>query len=101
MESIDTQLEKVVSSTVESGASSRKEEKRPRTARGEAAWQKRLLPLMVIMLVTLTAFFFVASFVQLYYLQTRIEHAPQLDLGPAMTTLDAFEEDLKSGTVDE
>jgi len=54
---------------------------------------------MVGMLVTLTAFFFIASLVQLYYLQTRIEHAPQLDLAPAMASLDDFEKDLKSGAL--
>ena len=51
------------------------------------------------MLVALTAFFFIASFVQLYYLQTRIEGAPQLDLSPALTSLDNFEKDLKNGGV--
>jgi hypothetical protein len=108
MESLDTAVEGVVSSNAQLSAGvrkedvrkedSRKEEKRPRAARGEAAWQKRLLPLMVSMLVTLTAFFFVASFIQLYYLQTRIEQAPQLDLKPALSTLDAFEKEIKSGT---
>jgi hypothetical protein len=50
---------------------------------GEAAnpgGQERLLPLMVGMVVVLTLFFFVASFVQLGYLHRRIEHGPPLDL---------------------
>jgi hypothetical protein len=52
---------------------------------------------MVGLLVTLTAFFIVASFVQLYYLQTRIEKAPRLDLGPAMASLDEIAKDMQSG----
>lgn len=75
------------------------EQKRARRRGGGETWQGRLLPLMAGMLVALTAFFFVASFVQLYYLQTRIERAPQLDLGPAMTWFDGFEKDLRSGVV--
>ena len=66
---------------------------------GEEAWQRRLLPLMVSILVGLTAFFFIASFVQLYYLQNRIEHAPQLDLRSAINSFDDFEKDVKSGAV--
>jgi hypothetical protein len=77
----------------------RKEEKRVKVSRAENAWQRKLLPLMVSMLVALTAFFFVASFIQLYYLQTRIEKTPQLDLEPAMASLDEFEKDLKSGSL--
>src|SRR5207244_4037724 len=57
-----------------------------RRASADRTWQKRLLPVMVGLLVTLTAFFFVASFVQLYYLQTRIERAPRLDLSSSLTT---------------
>ena len=63
-------------------------------------WQKRLLPVMVGLLVTLTAFFFAASFVQLYYLQTRIERAPQLDLSTAMASLDEIGKDLQTGKVE-
>jgi hypothetical protein len=71
-------------------------------SKAEARWQKQLLPLMSGMLIALTAFFFVASFLQLYYLQNRIEHAPQLDLGPAMANLDSLESELsKSGVRDE
>jgi hypothetical protein len=50
------------------------------TARTEARWQRQLLPFMVAMIVSLTVFFFVASLVQLYYLQQRIEQGPSLDL---------------------
>jgi len=65
----------------------------------DRTWQKRLLPVMVGLLVTLTAFFFVASFVQLYYLQTRIERAPRLDLSPAMASLDEIAKDVQNGKV--
>jgi hypothetical protein len=51
-----------------------------RMARAEARWQRQLLPFMVTMVVGLTVFFFVASLVQLYHLQQRIEHGPSLDL---------------------
>lgn len=68
-----------------------------RGAAGDRTWQKRLLPLMVGLLVSLTGFFFIASFVQLYYLQTRIEQAPRLDLGPAMAQLDALARDMQDG----
>jgi len=53
----------------------------------ERAWQERLLPLMMRMLVGLTLFFFIASFAQLYYLHTRIEHAPLLDQAALMHEL--------------
>lgn len=43
-------------------------------------WQLRLLPLMSRMIVGLTIFFFAATMVQLYYLDTRIERVPQPDL---------------------
>jgi hypothetical protein len=66
---------------------------------GDRTWQNRLLPLMVGLLVGLTAFFIVASFVQLYYLQTRIERAPLLDLTPAMAALDEVAKDVQNGTV--
>jgi hypothetical protein len=69
-------------------------------ASSERTWQRRLLPLMVGLLVTLTAFFFVASFVQLYYLQTRIERAPLLDLSTAMASLDEIGKDLQNGKVE-
>ena len=65
----------------------------------DRTWQRRLLPLMVGLLVTLTGFFIVASFLQLYYLQTRIEKAPLLDLGPAMASLDEITQDMQNGKV--
>jgi hypothetical protein len=76
-----------------------KEGRRATVGSSDRTWQKRLLPLMVGLLVTLTAFFIVASFVQLYYLQTRIEKAPRLDLGPAMTSLDEIAKDMQSGKI--
>jgi hypothetical protein len=77
-----------------------KEGRRAADARSaDRTWQRRLLPLMVGLLVTLTAFFIVASFLQLYYLQTRIEKAPRLDLGPAMASLDEIAKDMQNGKV--
>lgn len=51
----------------------------PATNRDLKAWQQRLLPLMSRMLIGLTLFFLVASFVQLYVLHERIDRAPTLD----------------------
>src|SRR5689334_41660 len=62
---------------------------------GGSPWQLKLLPLMSGMLVALTAFFFIASFVQLYYLQTRIEKGAAFDLAPALRTSDDFEATLR------
>lgn len=76
-----------------------KEGRRAAVSSSDRTWQRRLLPLMVGLLVTLTAFFIVASFVQLYYLQTRIEKAPPLDLGPAMASLDEIAKDMQSGKI--
>lgn len=99
MESSELEANPIITGAAQTHATPRKEEKRVKPSRAEQTWQRRLLPLMVSMLVGLTAFFFVASFVQLYYLQTRIERGPQLDLTPAMTSLDDFEKDLRSGAV--
>jgi hypothetical protein len=63
---------------------------------GDRAWQKRLLPVMVGLLVALTAFFFIASCMQLYYLQSRIDRAPQLDLSAALASLDEIGKDLQN-----
>ena len=93
MELSNLQSDSLVGSAPEAA---RKEEKRVRAGRAEQTWQRRLLPLMAGMLVALTAFFFVASFVQLYYLQTRIETAPQLDLKTVMATFDELENNPKN-----
>lgn len=45
-----------------------------------AEMSPRLMPLMVGMVVGLTLFFFIASLIQLTYLQRRIEQAPTVDL---------------------
>src|SRR6266542_4556 len=74
-----------------------KEGRRAAVGSSDRTWQRRLLPLMVGLLVTLTAFVIVASVVQLYYLQTRSEKAPRLDLGPAMASLDEIAKDMQSG----
>ena len=57
--------------------------------RGIFSWQKKLLPLMIGMLAVLAFFFFVASFIQLYYLHSRIEDAPKLDLAQAFSIPDS------------
>lgn len=44
------------------------------------AWQRALLPFMMWTVALLTAFFFVASIIQLYDLQNRITAGPTLDL---------------------
>ncbi|MEW9799173.1 hypothetical protein [Alteromonas sp. CYL-A6] len=53
-----------------------------------SAWQNKLLPFMIIMLITLTLFFFIATLVQLYDLNDRVQNAPvlpkaQLEAPPA------------------
>jgi hypothetical protein len=100
MESSELEANGLITGAAQTQALARKAEKRAKTG-SDQIWQRRLLPLMVGMLVALTAFFFVASFVQLYYLQTRIEQAPRLDLSPAMASLDDFEKDLKSGSAND
>lgn len=52
------------------------------------AWQQRMLPIMVQMLVGLTAFFFVVSLVQLTYLHSTIQRAPEMSLEPAFAAID-------------
>jgi hypothetical protein len=49
------------------------------------AWQSRLLPLMVGTLTVLAVFFFFASCLQLFYLHSRIERTPELDLRPVLS----------------
>ena len=43
-------------------------------------WQNKLLPLMTKMLIGLTVFFFLASFIQLFYLHQKIENSQKLNL---------------------
>src|SRR5687768_9276520 len=50
-------------------------------------WQRRLLPLMILMVAGATLFFLVATVLQLNHLQTRIESAPTVDLTPALASL--------------
>ncbi len=47
-------------------------------------WQKRLLPLVVIMIAGLTIFFVVATYLQLDQLGEQIQQSPKLDLSPAL-----------------
>jgi len=53
-----------------------------------STWQKKLLPLMIAMLGGLTIFFFIASFIQIYYLHEQINQGPQLNLAPALSIID-------------
>jgi hypothetical protein len=46
----------------------------------ERRWRERLLPFMARMLLALSAFFLVASLIQLTYLQSRIWNAPKGNL---------------------
>lgn len=59
------------------------------TGAGLRSWQHGLRPLMSWMLIGLTLFFLLASFVQLAVLHDRIDHAPALD--PALLKIDASE----------
>ena len=56
------------------------ESNNPNTLVIAATWQERLLPLMIWMLVGLTIFFFLVTYVQLYDLNSRIEQTPPLKL---------------------
>lgn len=47
-------------------------------------WQKRLLPLMVIMITGLTLFFVIVTYLQLNRLGEQIQQSPKLDLSPAL-----------------
>lgn len=51
-------------------------------------WQKKLLPFMIGMIAILTVFFFIASFVQLYYLHSRIEKCPDINLNSLLINLE-------------
>jgi len=51
-------------------------------------WQQRMLPLMVQMLIGLTAFFFVVSLVQLTSMQWTIRKAPAISVDSAFAALD-------------
>jgi hypothetical protein len=51
---------------------------------GDRAWQKRMLPLMVRLVLVLALFFFTVSLVQLTYLHWTIRQAPPIDLSPAL-----------------
>ncbi|CAN5848114.1 hypothetical protein BH18ACI4_BH18ACI4_17250 [soil metagenome] len=63
-------------------------------AREVVKWQNKLLPFMIIVLSTLTLFFFTASALQIYYLHNRIERSPLLDLNPALGGLETTRPDV-------
>lgn len=50
-------------------------------------WQKRLLPLMAGMMISLTIFFFAASLFQLYFIQNAIENSPELTIPESLKQL--------------
>lgn len=50
-------------------------------------WQRRLLPLMVRMIVGLTAFFFLATLVQLVYLHRTIQFGPTLQAAEGLALI--------------
>ena len=55
----------------------------PKSLREESSligWHERMLPIMKWMIVGLTFFFFIASFIQLFHLQRIIEHAPRVNI---------------------
>lgn len=53
----------------------------------EQKWQKKLLPLMVRMIVGLTLFFFIATCIQLIYLQLSILNSPQIAMDEYLSLL--------------
>lgn len=50
------------------------------TIAGDSAWQRKLLPLMIRMVVGLTTFFFVATLVQFVYLHISIKDGPTINV---------------------
>lgn len=48
------------------------------------SWQKRLLPLMIIMVIGLTLFFVTVTYLQLDRFSAQILQSPKLDLNPAL-----------------
>lgn len=63
-------------------------ERKANRVAADSVWQRRLLPFMVAVLSGLTLFFFVASLVQINYLQSRIGRVPELDLNAALVRFD-------------
>jgi hypothetical protein len=66
-----------------------------RDSRGLDAWQKRLMPFMVKMIIGMTVFFFLASSIQLYYLHRHMAQSFPLDLAtaPAIVQPASFPQD--------
>jgi len=58
--------------------------KRQQKLQTRERWQERLLPVMMGILIGLTAFFFVASFIQISYLHWNIIQYPPVNLEPAL-----------------
>ena len=72
----------------------------PRADEALARWQTRLLPFMQGTLVALTAFFFVATLVQLLYLQSRIGQAPQVNLSDVLPVVPVSAQASKEDLID-
>lgn len=56
-------------------------------------WQERLLPLMTSLLIGLTIFFFLATFLQISYLHWNIVQQPEIDLNDDASTMLAASSD--------
>lgn len=63
---------------LEPGAGKRKEQ----DSEEHAGWQERLLPLMSGLLLGLTLFFFLATFIQISYMHWSILRSPTIDINP-------------------
>lgn len=80
-------MEEIINTKSEIAQASRKptpssvENSHPKTRAGNKKnWQERMLPLMVGMLIALTLFFFIATFVQMSYLHWTILNSPPIDV---------------------
>jgi hypothetical protein len=58
-----------------------------RTARGTDAWQTKLLPFMLSILLLLTVFCCAANLYQVHVVQQHIQQAHEVDLSPSFTVL--------------
>ncbi len=82
MDAESKQDETIHPATVSTPAPPQVNQLQPKTEK-PAPWQERLLPLMSGMLIALTAFFFVVTFVQMSYLHWTIFRSPPIQFDPA------------------
>lgn len=54
-------------------------------------WQNKLLPAMLGLLTGLTMFFFIATSIQIYFLNKNIQHSPAFDRASILKTIDNLE----------